>query len=203
MSQDRPDFLPPGEDPDKGSEPTRPLPDPPYGEPTERLDGTEPTQRFPDPPPQRGPGVPGADSPLYSPNPGQSPYGQQPAPGAPPSYGQQGPPAQPPAYQGYSHYPQWAPESAPPPPDSGGSIWAGIGLSVAVWFVLGFVSSSVAPMMGTDPFSISFVVWLAMAIFFSVRPGTRRIGAGMFIAGGIIPVILAGVCVLLIMGASQ
>ena len=125
----------------------------------------------------------------------------------------QGPPQPPPPGHGppppgggYPRYPHWAPENAPPPPPSGGSIWLGIAIAAAIAFG-SVVLTFALPSGWGNPFRwvpyLTFTIWLGLATFFTVRPESRRTGAGMFIAAGVTPIILAGACVLLIASFAQ
>lgn len=82
----------------------------------------------------------------------------------------------------------------------GGSIWLGLLLSVVFWVVAGIgltklaearVASDTVSIVGT----VASVVWLVVALALTAVGRTRRTGAGMLIALGLVPIVFAGACV--------
>ena len=141
------------------------------------------------------------DRPDFAPPPGddQPPAGPQPTP-PPPGPAQPRPTQPPPGPQGYPgqpgpapypHYPHWAPESAPMPEKSGGSIIVGILLAFAIWIGGFLIMTNTSYGDFNAVMSIIFVVWLVLSILLTARQSTRRTGAGMFIAAGLGPLLLA------------
>lgn len=123
-----------------------------------------------------------------------------PAPG--PGPGPAGPPPQ--GYPQPSPYPfqaHMAPEAAPPPPPSGGSYWLGILLTFAM--IGGYFALAGRFELGNQAPTAAFILWIIAAVALTAFPRTRRTGAGMFIAGGLVPVLIAGACVLFFIGAIQ
>lgn len=101
----------------------------------------------------------------------------------------------------YPYHAHLAPESASPPPQSGGSYWLGILTTFAM--IGGYFALESRYALGNQAPTAAFILWLVAAIALTAIPRTRRTGAGMFIAGGLVPVLIAGACVLLFVGLVQ
>lgn len=159
----------------------------------------QPPQDQPEVPPPAGQPGPPAYGPPSQPEPPRPSYPQA----GPPPYA---PPAQPP-YQGPYPQPgqQW---TAPPPPPKGGrgSIWLGIGITVAVlaasWGIITLpYNESLSPI--TNGLSIGLPLALVLAgIVMAAIPRTTRTGAGILIGIGGLVLVAGGLCVALLAGFS-
>jgi len=163
--------------------------------------GNPPDQPVPPPQPLEEP-FPGAVPPAQPfPPAGQQPSPQYPPPAQPGSY-PQFPPSAPPG--GYPPYAQ-----QPPVPKGGrGSIWLGIGITIAVVLVAwGLTSavpydSSLAPVTNLLAIGLPFALVLG-GIVMAAIPRTTRTGAGILIGIGAGILIAGGLCFALVLGLGS
>jgi len=162
------------------------------------------------PPGERPEGQPPGGGPV---DPSEQPPQQYPPPAQPGGYPQFPPPAQP---GGYAQFPPSVPPGGyppyaqqPPPPKGGrGSIWLGIGITIAVllasWGLTVSVryDSPLAPVTNLLAGGLPFALVLG-GIVMAAIPRTTRTGAGILIGIGAGILIAGGLCFALVLGLGS
>ncbi|HEY3545770.1 MAG TPA: hypothetical protein VGK17_06725 [Propionicimonas sp.] len=180
---ERPEFQPPGAGP---GDPPAPPPQQPSPEPFPGA--VPPAQPFP-------------QHVQPFPTTGQQPSQQYPPPAQPGGYPQFPPPAPPGGYPPYAQLP-------PAAKGGRGSIWLGIGITIAVVLVAwGLTSavpydSSLAPVTNLLAAGLPFALVLG-GIVMAAIPRTTRTGAGILIGIGAGILIAGGLCFALVLGLGS
>lgn len=107
----------------------------------------------------------------------------------------------------------WSPPPAPPPQPRRYAtkwVWAGIGIGIvataglpAIGLVLA-ATSGIGQVLGWTVSAIGIVVPLGVGIVLTARQGSparRGVGLGLIIGWALAPIVFAGVCVIVIVGA--
>lgn len=106
----------------------------------------------------------------------------------------------------------WTPPPPPPPPPRRYStkwIWFGVGIGIAatIGFPLAGLAAAAVVEVGvaaTILFLIGLAAPLVVGIVFTAREGTparRGLGLGLIIGWAVAPIVFAGLCILVVLGA--
>jgi hypothetical protein len=105
--------------------------------------------------------------------------------------------------------PPQPPREENPRPIGVGRVFIGIGVTVAAYAIFGcglpiLLNQFESPALAAIGFGVPVLLFLAALAFgiIQVVRGDRGIGVGVLIAGALIPIILAGVCIALIAALS-